>query len=768
MTQTEQPARTAPAAGTLLSPPGAEEPSLSARAIAGRLSWGLADQAVSSMTNFAVGIFVASSLGVTDFGIFSLAWVTYSVVLNMSRGLATDPLVVRFSGVPTAQWRKAVGRSSGTALGVGCIAAAVSLLAGLAIGGGVGAGFVALGLVLPLLMLQDSWRYAFFAAGHGRKAFLNDLVWAAALVPAMMLAAQHGSVFAYVLAWGLSGGVAALYGCMQTGMLPRFTGVLGWLRQQRDLGGRYMVENVSMSGAAMLRMYGLGAIAGLADVGAVRGAELMLGPFYMVLMGLCLVSVPEAARVLKRSPQRLSRFCLVLGVGQAAGALVWGLGLMLLLPDSAGQWLLGSVWLTASTLILPATLAFTNVSFSTGAAAGLRALGASRRSLRAQLLGATAYATCGLVGAALGGALGSAWGVALATAFAAAVSWTQLHAGLREYSPTAAEEDTAVPAVRVPEGEDGVKSAPRLSIGLPVYNGEEYLTEALDALLGQTYTDYELIISDNASTDATEAICRRYAAADPRIRYIRLPRNIGAAPNHNFVFQQARGELFKWASHDDLYARDLLRRCIEVLDERPDVVLSHSFEAIIDGSGRAVETFDYRLATDSAAAPERFKSLLYAPAGDDFYGVIRADVLRKVAPHDSYHHADRTIVAEIVLHGQFHQVPEILYFRRDHPTRAERANPTVRSRCGNLDPRRLQHSTLRLFWDYVRGWIGVVHRAPLTTARRWGCYRSLVGYLVTRLLPRSGDLDDGLRPVRAPGEVPVVDAVVAGREVRSA
>ena len=111
-----------------------------------------------------------------------------------------------------------------------------------------------------------------------------------------------------------------------------------------------------------------------------------------------------------------------------------------------------------------------------------------------------------------------------------------------------------------------MNAAPRLSIGLAVYNGENYLAESLDALLGQSYEDFELIISDNASTDGTAAICGRYEKQDPRIRYIRQPHNIGLAPNHNFVFEQARGELFKWASHDDLYARDLLKRCVGALE----------------------------------------------------------------------------------------------------------------------------------------------------------------------------------------------------------
>ena len=321
-------------------------------------------------------------------------------------------------------------------------------------------------------------------------------------------------------------------------------------------------------------------------------------------------------------------------------------------------------------------------------------------------------------------------------------------------------------------------TVPRLSIGLPVYNGQQYLGEALDALLGQSYRDFELIISDNASTDGTEAICRRYTERDERVRYIRLDRNIGAAPNHNFVFTQARGELFKWASHDDLYGRDLLRRCVDALDEHPDAVLAHTRNAIIDGDGRIVQPFDYRLATDSPHPPARFRSLLFEPGGDDFYGVIRADVLRRVTPHDSYHHADRTFVAEIALHGPFHQVPELLFFRRDHPTRAERANPTKRTRCANLDPRRasrLRHPTARLLGEYIWGFVAAIRRSPLTPAQRRECYRHLASWLTSRARPGAGQrvedrpavVLDALPPELAATLSTTVDSVVAGRERRA-
>ncbi|WP_217142019.1 hypothetical protein [Streptomyces sp. AC627_RSS907] len=402
------------------------------RALAGRLSWGLADQAASSMSNFAVGIYVARSLGVTAFGVFSLAWVTYGVVLNVARGLATDPLVVRFSGVPDASWRGAVARSSGTALGVGAALGAASVVTGLALGGGVGTAFACLGVVLPGLLLQDAWRFAFFAAGSGRKAFVNDLVWGVALVPAMVVAARAGSVSAFVLAWGGSAAVAAGYGCLQSGIRPRPAGARAWLRTHRDLGYRYLVENVSNSGASQLRAYGLGAIVGLGAVGVIRGAELLLGPFLALLMGLSLVTVAEAARVLRRAPHRLGAFCLALGGGQAVAALLWG-GALLLVPDRLGELVLGGVWSSAAELVVPVTLGVAGAGLGTGAAAGLRALGAARRSLRSQLVASACYLVGGLGGAAVAGTAGSAWGVAAATVCGSAVWWLQLRSALSEH-----------------------------------------------------------------------------------------------------------------------------------------------------------------------------------------------------------------------------------------------------------------------------------------------------------------------------------------------
>ena len=127
---------------------------------------------------------------------------------------------------------------------------------------------------------------------------------------------------------------------------------------------------------------------------------------------------------------------------------------------------------------------------------------------------------------------------------------------------------------------------PRVSVGLPVYNGERYLRLAIDSILAQTFEDFELIISDNASTDHTEEICREYAARDPRVIYIRQPRNRGGAWNFNHVVELARGEYLKWAAHDDVLAPTFLKECVAALDRLPGTVLASPRTVKIDESGK--------------------------------------------------------------------------------------------------------------------------------------------------------------------------------------
>lgn len=405
-----------------------------------RLGWGVADQAVSSLTNFAVVLYVVRTVGAAQFGAFSLAYVTYGFVLSASRGLATGPLQVRFSGTDLPTWRRAVASCVGTAAMAGLVAGAGVLVAAALMEGTLRSAFIALGLTLPGLLLQDSWRYAFFSLGRGSQAFLNDLIWALALLPALALlrVTGHKEVSWFVFAWGAAAAVAAAAGAWQARVLPQLTSAWRWIRRHGDLGLRFLAENTAINGANQLRTYGVGLFVGLAAVGYLQAASTLMGPFMVIFFGMSLVTVPEAARVLRRSPQNLRLYCLLVGGGLAVMGLAWGIVLLVALPRGLGDWLLGPIWRRAYPLMLPLTISVMGACICAGANAGLHALGAARRSLRAELIGSAAYLIGGLAGALTAGVIGTVVGVAFATWVGALVWWWQLRAALREPSDTSA------------------------------------------------------------------------------------------------------------------------------------------------------------------------------------------------------------------------------------------------------------------------------------------------------------------------------------------
>jgi len=212
------------------------------------------------------------------------------------------------------------------------------------------------------------------------------------------------------------------------------------------------------------------------------------------------------------------------------------------------------------------------------------------------------------------------------------------------------------------------RDKPCVSIGMPVFNGEKYIEAALDSILAQTYTDFELIISDNASTDRTQQICRAYAAMDSRIRYYRNERNLGAPRNFNRVFELSRGKYFKWAAYDDVLAPEYLQKCVGVLDKDLSIVLCHSKTGRIDEQGVLVGTYDHKMRIDLTKPHERFGdliSIMYNPCWPIF-GVVRSSIFKMTPLHGDYKGADGNLLAEIGLYGRIYEVPEYLFFRRDH------------------------------------------------------------------------------------------------------
>lgn len=278
-------------------------------------------------------------------------------------------------------------------------------------------------------------------------------------------------------------------------------------------------------------------------------------------------------------------------------------------------------------------------------------------------------------------------------------------------------------------GKGMTKRHPRISIGLPVYNGDNYLEAALGSIVDQTLGDFELIISDNASTDRTAEICQTYAAQDRRIRYYRNEQNLGAMWNFNRVFALSSGEYFKWVAHDDLCAPDFLLKCVEALDRDPSVVLSYPQAIHIDEQGRFIKKHYDGLNAGSPLAHERFGSLIWMRHWClSVFGVIRQDILRKVMPQGNYVGSDRVLLAELGLRGRFEEVTEELFLHREHAQRSTRALPRLQDRVAWFDPKRANRIVLphwRLFWEYL----AALERVPLARVERFRCHFQLIRWL---------------------------------------
>lgn len=416
-----------------------------------RLGWGVADQAVSSVTNFAVSIYIARTLGVVQYGAFALAFVTYSFMLNASRGLATDPLLVRFSGSDVPTWRRAVADCTGTAAAVGLATGACTVAAAALLGGSTRLAFLALGLTLPGLLLQDSWRFCFFAHGRGGRAFLNDAVWALVMAPGLVLLRLTGNknVFWFVFVWGAAASAGAVVGPLQAHVLPRISRARQWVHTHRDLGPRYLAEGTANTLSLQVRTYALGLILGLAAVGYVQAASTLMGPFMVIFFGMGLVILPEAVRVLTRAPHRLMLFCATVSGGLALVGLAWGVVLLVVLPRGVGYLVLGHLWRPTYPLLLPLTFSVIGGCIMAGAGTGLHALGASKRSLRAMAISSAIMVLLGTLGAVVGGALGTVQGLAIAGGAGAVLFWCELRAGVKDYGnavadPPAPHSDTAI------------------------------------------------------------------------------------------------------------------------------------------------------------------------------------------------------------------------------------------------------------------------------------------------------------------------------------
>jgi len=290
---------------------------------------------------------------------------------------------------------------------------------------------------------------------------------------------------------------------------------------------------------------------------------------------------------------------------------------------------------------------------------------------------------------------------------------------------------------------------PKLSIGLPVHNGERFLRQALDSLLGQSFGQIEVLICDNASTDRTPEIAAEYARADERVRIHRNNANIGGAPNFNLAFKLTSAPYFKWSAHDDVCRSDYLAECMTVLERDASVALCHSAVELIDEHGRVVRAHDEELPLVGSDCPAvRFRDLIFSDHWcTSMFGVMRRSLLSKTPLIARHVGSDRNLLAELGLLGRFHLVPRPLFQNRDHRERSVNATDVRSSeRAAWFDPATKNKITLpyvRCWYEYLRA----VRRAPLSPKQRSDCYRALAAWPTSNRWQLRQDVEHAARRV---------------------
>jgi glycosyltransferase involved in cell wall biosynthesis len=291
-------------------------------------------------------------------------------------------------------------------------------------------------------------------------------------------------------------------------------------------------------------------------------------------------------------------------------------------------------------------------------------------------------------------------------------------------------------------------SMKKVAIGLPVYNGDNYLAAAIDSILAQSYGDFDLLISDNASTDGTEEICQAYALRDPRIRYIRQPKNVGAAANHNLTVRMTDSPYFKWAAHDDLLAPGFLAACVDILDRDSTVVLASPASMLIDDFGEPLpysaelggmidrsgvcwpvlpERNDGLTARDPTL---RFEALmLNMVMCVEIFGLMRRSMLLRTSLQVPFNSADKVVLAQMSLLGRFWLGEETLFFRRCH---AQQYSAAVSGpyRAMWFSGRRdsILTQQVKLLLAYCRA----LYTTDLTARQRYTCLRAIARRAISR------------------------------------
>lgn len=289
-----------------------------------------------------------------------------------------------------------------------------------------------------------------------------------------------------------------------------------------------------------------------------------------------------------------------------------------------------------------------------------------------------------------------------------------------------------------------MNSRPRVSIGLPVYNGAAYLAQSIESVLGQTYGDLELVISDNASEDGTEDICRAYAARDGRVRYHRCDRNMGASANFDAVYYLSRGEFFRWQNHDDVMLPTCVEKSVAALDADSAAILCHTRVRRVTAEGADLGVQDFPLSgVSSPRQSDRFRAMVLVWHDcSAIFGLMRRWALAGTGMMAPFAGCDRALLAELALRGKFVLLDEVLFLNRDHPQRFTRAvwRDYEKERLFYApDARNALPPSLSVF----RAYFGAVDKYVPGLAERARCY-AMVARAMTVDYNRRALIKDGL------------------------
>lgn len=398
------------------------------------------DQILASASNFITTVVAARYLGTDAFGAFALAIVAYTMNLLIARALCSEAILVR-PGSTDAERRRRAAASVGDAAWVGVVLGLAYVVVSFFLDSTVQGSLLALGLLTPGLLVQDTLRYVSFAHGRPRSAVVNDGFWLVAqglVLGGLLMVDQFGPA-RLVVGWGVMGIVAGLVQMRLDRLVPDLRPGFGWIRSNKDLSVRYLADMVSGQGASLLASYVLAGVAGVAAVGALRGALTLFGPVNVVLLGSTMVLVPEGRRIAERSISRLRLMCM--GAGGVFASLAAAVTVVFLLtPDSLGSRVLGSTWEGAQSVMLPVGVAAMAGGVVAGALAGLRSIAAADALLKTRLVTTPAALAFPIGGALVGGAEGLAYGLAVSVWWNVIWFWRAFLGALRAWSPPPAIE----------------------------------------------------------------------------------------------------------------------------------------------------------------------------------------------------------------------------------------------------------------------------------------------------------------------------------------